>query len=256
MDDFRDYADQLQQEVVSDMAGSYFGSRKELEDRISAFHQKVEELRVSIPKLRMAASRLHMLLLDKNTIDDFYISLGVSPSCIPFVEEVTAPLGMSIPFAFTLRGRYERSVCRAYHLFRDVADEYLNGRYYDDPEHPGRKLHTVNYLRLKDMAGDINEDVERVNNSLPPSRALEYIKQMDTHRMEQEKIMGEVCELEGCALDKDLQFQPIDFEANNLPVIQELPGIKAVRSTIVSFCRNIYPDRKTEIVAILEEFKQ
>lgn len=256
MDDFRDYADQLQQEVVSDMAESYFGSRKDLEDKIAAFEEMVEEFRLNVPKLFKAASRLHTLLLDKETIRDFYIALDILPSCIPFADESVSSFKMRVPFAFTARGRYERCLCRAYHLFREVADEYLNGHYYNDPDHPGRKRLTVHYLRLKALAEYINEEVEQVNSSLPPSRALEYVKQMDTVQIEREKIMGEACEVEGCALDRDLRFQPIDFEAYKLPVVQDLPSLESVRPAIASFCRDIFPDRRADILELLEPIKE
>jgi len=256
MDDFRDYADQLQMEVVSEMAESYFGSRKDLEDKIAAFEQMVEEFRSNIPKLFKAASRLHMLLLDKATIRDFYIALDILPSCIPFADEYNSTTKIRIPFAFTMRGRYERCLCRAYHLFREVADEYLNGHYYDDPENPGRKRLTVHYLRLKALAEYINEEVERVNNALPPSSALEYVKQMDTVQMERENIMGEACDVQGCALDRDLRFQPVDFEAYELPVVQDLPALKSVQPAIVSFSREIYSDRKADVLDLLESIKE
>jgi len=247
MSDLKDFADQLQQDVISDMAKSYFGARKDLDNMIEAFNATVSEFRIMVPKLSQAAARLHLLLLNRQTARDFYITLDILPSCIPFTDEAVMPFFDSLPFAFTQLGRYERCVCRAYNLFQKTADEYLNGVYYNDPEHPGRKRLTVHYIRLKALAEHINEEIERINNNMSPSGTLRYVKGMDPVQVEKEKIIGEVCLIEGGALDRDLKFAPIDFEAIKLPVVQDLPPLNKVKESIRRFCKEIYSSHKVDI---------
>jgi len=247
MSNLKDFADQLQQDVVSDMAKSYFGARKDLDDVIEVFNEMVTEFKVMVPKLSQVAARLHMLLLDRQTARDFYITLDILPSCIPFSDEVPKPFFNTLPFAFTQQGRFERCVLRAYNHFQQTADEYLNGRYYEDPEQRGKKRLTVHYIRLKALVEHINEEVERVNSSRSPSGTLRYVKGMDPVQMEKEKILGEACIIEGCGLDRDLEFKPIDFDAINLPVVQDLPRLNMVKDTIRQFCKEIYPSRKEDI---------
>lgn len=247
MSDLKDFADKLQQEVVTDMAESYFGARKNLDDMLEAFGLLVEEFRASGASLAQAAARLHCLLLDRQTAKEFYISLDIVPACIPFTDEVPRPFFDSLPFAFTGLGRYERCVIRAYNIFQKIADEYVNGRYFDDPEMKGRKRLTVHYLRLKALAEHINEEIERVNTNLSPSGALRYVKRMDTVQVERENMIGQACLLEGCGLDEDLKFEPIDFDALELPVVQDLPTITKVKPAIKQFCKEIYPSRKEDI---------
>ncbi|MBI9078284.1 MAG: hypothetical protein JEY79_00920 [Pseudodesulfovibrio sp.] len=247
MSGFNDFADQLQQDVVSDMAKSYFGARKDLDNMIDAFHSMVSEFSTRVPKLSQAAARLHLLLLNHQTALNFYITLDIMPSCIPFTNEAVRPFFDSLPFAFTELGRYERCVCRAYDLFQKNADEYLNGVYYIDPEVRGRKRLTVHYVRLKALAEHINDEVERINNTMSPSGTLRYVKGMDPVQVEKERIIGEACLTEGCALDRDLKFTPIDFEAIKLPVVQDLPSLYKVKTSIRQFCKDIYSSHRGDI---------
>ncbi len=247
MSDLKDFADGLQQEVVTDMAESYFGDRKNLDDMIAAFNIMVLEFRSSGLALYQAAARLHCLLLDRQTAKDFYIALDIVPSCIPFSDEVPRPFFESLPFAFTGVGRYERCVFRAYSIFQKVADEYVNGRYFNDPEMQGRKRLTVHYLRLKALAEYINDEVERVNANQSPTGMLRYVKRMDTEKCEREDMIGQACLLEGGELDSDLKFSSIDFEGQELPVVQDLPSLVKVKPLIKDFCKEIYPSRKEDI---------
>lgn len=256
MVDFKEFADKLQHEVMTEMAESYFGDRKNLDNMITAFHETLEKFRLHCPKLSQAAARLHHLLLDRETARDFYIALDIVPSCIPFTDERARPFFDSQPFAFTRYGKYERCVFRAYKLFQGVADEYLNGQYFDDPDRKGRKRLSIHYIRLKALAEFINEEIRRLDNVMSPSGLLRYVKSMDPIQTEREKIMGDACLIEGCTLDTDLRFTPIDFEGLELPIVQDLPAFTMVKPAIRQFCKGIYPSRKQDIMkamAILQD---
>lgn len=246
MVDFKDYADQLQQEVVTDMAESYFGARKDVDDMLDVFNIMVHELRQLTPRLSQAAARLHCLLLDRDTAKNFYISLDVVPSCIPYTDEIPRPFFDRLPFAFTGLGRYERCVFRAYDLFQKTVDEYLNGRYYDDPEIKGRKRLTVHYLRIKALVEHINAEIEKVNES-PVGGTLQYVKGMDPEQLQRERLMGEPSSGEG-GFNNELQFQPLEMAGLELPLVQDLPSLYKVKEPIKDFCRGIYETRKDDVV--------
>lgn len=245
MTDFKDYADELQQEVVTDMAETYFGARKDIDDMLEVFDKMVGTLRQQEPRLSQAAARLHRLLLDRQTAEDFYDTLNVSPSSIPYTDEKPKPFFDKLPFAFTGAGRFERCVFRAYDLLQKEVDEYLNGRYFDDPEQPGRKRLTVHYLRLKTLSEYINQEMERVNKTTV-SGALKFIKTMDPEQMQHEGMMGEA--VKGADhIDRDMQFTRIDFQGLGLPVVQELPPLYSVRASIKDFCLKLYKKRKEDV---------
>lgn len=256
MVDFSEFADQLQQEVVTDMAESYFGARKDLDDMIEAFNGMVAELREMEPSLSQAAARLHHLLLDRQTAKEFYITLDILPSCIPFTRETPRPFFASLPFAFTGAGRYEKCVSRAYDLLQKTADVYLNGKYYESEEYPGKKRLTVHYIRLKALCEHINEKIAQVNEQMSPSNALRYVKEMDPVQVEREKTLGQGCLSEGCSLDNDLRFTPIDFKSLGLLVIQDLPPLRRVREAINVFCRSVYQTRTEEVQDAMDDLKE
>lgn len=255
MSNLKDFADNLQHEVVSDMAENYFGDRKNLEDMMNAFQLLVQEFRLNEPVLAEAAARLHYLLLDQQTARNFYIALDIVPSCIPFSDDVMHPHMESIPFSFTMLGRYERCVCSAYEKFQQVADEYVNGRYFDDPDQPGRKRLTVHYLRLRALAEYINDEVKRINENVSATGALRFVKRMDPEQSEREDMIGAACLIDGCGLDEAMKFTPIDFEALELAVVQDLPRLSKVKSVIRQFCKEIYPSRKDDIKRVVESMR-
>lgn len=257
MSGIRDFADQLQQDVVSDMAESYFGARKNLEDMITAFDRMVREFRFMAAKLSRAAATLHRLLLDTDTARDFYIALDILPSCIPFSDGGTSAIDLGpVPFAFTGRGRYAKCVIRAYDRFQKVSDEYLNGRYFDDPEYPGRKRLTIHYLRLRAMAEYINDHVSKVNDQISPTGMLRYVKGMDPDATERERIMGNMCLIEGGDLDTDMCFSAVDFDALGLPVVQDLPPSREVRDAIRAFCNDLYSAHKRDVDPLIDELRE
>ena len=244
MADFKEYADELQQEVVTDMAEAYFGARKDIDDMLEVFGKLTEKLREHGPRLSQAAARLHRLLLDRDTVGEFYAALKLDPESIPYMDEAPTPFFDKLPFAFTGQGRYERCVFRTYDLLQKAVDEYLNGRYFDDPEQPGRKRLTVHYLRLKSMAEYINEEIDRVNGTAV-SGALHFIKTMDPEQMQHEGMMGQA--VKGTDhIDRDMSFTPIDFEGLGLPVVHELPALYAVREAIKGFCAELHKKRRDD----------
>lgn len=247
MVDFKDFADKLQQEVVSDMAESYFGDRKALDNQIQAYYHMIDRLRVQVARLNQSAARLRVMLLDQETIDLFSNTLGFPHSFLIPTEEVASPLFSSLPFGLTDRGRYRRCLYTAYSNYQKIGSEYLNGVYRDDPDQPGRKLLSVNYLQLSALSERINQEVEYQNREMSPSRALRYVKQMDIDSAERGRLMGDPFLQEGCSLDCELEFKPVDFEGAGFPEFQDLPELFKVKAMIRRFCKEIYPSRKQDM---------
>ena len=137
-----------------------------------------------------------------------------------------------------------------------MADEYLHGRYYDDPERPGRKRLTVHYNRLKALSEHINGEVRRVNEQLSATGMLRYVKEMDPEIVKREKIMGNACLLEGGGLDKDMCFTPLDFDSLALPVVQDMPPARDVQDAIRQFCKKLYSTNKHDVERIVDELRR
>jgi hypothetical protein len=253
MVDFNDYADQLQQEVVAEIAESYFGDRKNLDDMMADFKTMADELNAFVPRLTRAATRLHHLLLDRASAADFYIALEVDPQCVPFTDEPPAPFFSRLPFAFTGAGRYEKCVRRSYGLFQKIVSEYLYGRSYAHDEDTGRKRQTTGYIGLREFARVIDGEVSRVNRNRAPTGTLRYVKGMDPVQAEREKILGDVTYVDGGGLDQSLRFVPVGFEQLGFPEMQDLPPLSAVKDEVKAFGKTLYRARKGEARQAMKE---
>lgn len=248
---FDEFADNLHVEVVTEMAEAYFGARKNIDDMIEVLDAWAEELNGWKPRLMRAAARLHTLLLDEKAMRDFYIALDILPGCIPF-PEIGDPkeLFEGLPFAFTMKGKYIRSVRDAYRNFHRLVGEYLNGRYYEEPGEGGRKRLTVHYIRFKAMFEYVNEEISRINSRMSTGDTLRYLKGMDPATLEKEKVL-EAGVGDFCTLDKELTYKPLERARYDLLEIQELPSIEMVRGDIKVFCKGLWRERRTELLALL-----
>lgn len=247
----KEFADNLQRDVVSEMAEHYFGARKDLERMIEVIDQWVGELKEMEKRVLAAAGRLHHLLLEEEIVREFYIALDILPSCVPpFDSSPPEPVLEKVPFAFTLKGRWTKCVRRAYGELQAEVDEYINGRYYSDKQ--GRKRLTLHYLRLKAMTEYVNDQVEHINKDMAPSEALRYIRSMDSEHVSKEKLVDPCVPEEGCGIDDQLRFRPFDFDSFGLLEIQDLPHPAKVEKDITEFCSAVYPRRKDEIRALME----
>ena len=242
MSDLSDFADGLHDEVVSDMAESYFGSRKALEDKLAGFELLVEEMEPVTARLNAARIQMATLLLDSTLNAEFFSGIGMEPVNIEVADP--APFFESLPFAFTGKGRYEKSLMAVYESLQHVTDEYLNGKFYNDPKQKGRKRQTTHLVLLKSLAGQINREVDKVNNEMSPSGTLRYVKKMDPLQMEKESLLGQGCLPDGCSLDSDLKFRSIDFESYALPEPLAMPSLNDAKGAIRLFCKKNYPVRK------------
>lgn len=251
MSHFDDFADNLHTEVVSEMAESYFGARKNIDDMTEVLEEWAEELRLWKPRLEKAANRLHTLLLDEKTVRDFYISLDIVPACIPFSGAgEPKELFSELPFAFTMRGKYIRCVRQAYRDFQRLVNEYLNGKYYDSADEKGRKRLTVHYIRFKAMVEYVNEEISKVNSKMTTGDTLRYLKRMDPEAEDKERIL-EACVGDSCALDKEMEYSPLEYTHFNLLEIQELPSLEVVKDDIDRFCREMWKRRKEKLKELI-----
>lgn len=250
---FDDFADQLQEEVMHEMAETFFGARKEIELLKSRLEEIVENLRGPLDDALDAGRCLHALLLDDEVAASFYAALETDPQ--PFLENLNysnACLAVSEPFAFTSTGKYVKSLARSYAHFQEALDLYLRGTYYDDPDRPGQKRMTANLAQAKELAATINARIETMNTYQSPSCVLGYVRQMDPGEEERRKTTGSTLEGYACGLDKEMAITPVDFGAYGFPEFPELPRLSKAEKTITDFAKQIYSEQETAIKERLE----
>ncbi|MEZ7195540.1 hypothetical protein [Pseudodesulfovibrio karagichevae] len=255
MSDISDYADQLQADVISDMAESFFGDRKELDNALEAFAAMVEEFLPVIENLFRAAATLRLLLLDEATADAFCAELGLESCRIPPSEGAPILVHQSLPFALTGKGRYVHCVEAAYRGLFDALRDYIHGRCYNDPKRPGRKRMTMHYKRLEEIADIINEKIHKANNDRSVSSVLREMKNMNPEQMEREDLLGDVCYRRGEGFDSDMCFMPIDFDGYHFPEVVELPPLNEVEPALKRFCKRVYAERPDDVRKAVDTFR-
>ncbi len=256
MNPFNDFSDTLAEEVLTDMADTFFGARKQLEDMIEIFQSLVEELREKEVEVAGRAGFLHYVLLRGKVAGDFYESIKVdSPQILLESKFSDKCLPYKIPFAFTDRGKFTKLVLWAYDALQNACDEYINGKYYDDPEEKGRKKLTIHYKLIKNMCKVINEKVYKVNTDVSPVCVLQYAKKFDPETMEKERIAGATFGGYACSIDEKLAYKTIDFDSLQLKKYPELPKEDKVNFEITLFCKKNYPKYKDEIKKLISDLE-
>ncbi|WP_319584756.1 hypothetical protein [uncultured Pseudodesulfovibrio sp.] len=255
MSDISDFADQLQADVISDMAESFFGDRKELDNALEAFGLIVRDFLPVIETMFRASATLRLLLLDEETVGGFCAEIGIEADRIPPAEGAAILVRESLPFALTAKGRYVACVEAAYKQLFDAIRDYLHGHYYTDPKQPGRKLLSVHYERLKEISDTINGKIHKANNDRSVSSVLREVKNMNPEQMEREDMLGDVSYGRGEGLDRDMCFMPIDFDGYRFPEVAELPPVEEIRPAMKRFCKKVFSERREAVLKAMDAFR-
>jgi hypothetical protein len=235
-------SDSLNDEVMTDMAESFFGSRRAMEDDLELFQAMLRRLDERKVELQRVFAVLRRLLLDEGELEALLRRLGADPEQAPEAVEPLDPRPCGKPpSALGFSRRYARVLQWAYACFRDALDVYRHGRWEDDPEQPGRKTLSVSREQVRDRCEELNERIRTMNTTCSPVCMLQYIKEMDPGRMERERITGADFAGYACSLDDKLAFQPLDFDSLGFPAYCDVPEPKqardALRDTAVRLAR-------------------
>lgn len=254
---FDEFSNAIAEETLIEMADSFFGARKTIDDDKDHFCEQAKMLFTQCELALQRSALLHALLLTPENILDFYDALAVNPGCLAkWIDPDKAQLEESLPLALTTRGRYVRLVYQAYKTAQDAFDEYMHGRYYSVPGEQGRKRLSLHYHLLRDWAGHINRRIRNVNEGMAPSCVLGFAKSMDHMEVEREKITGATLEGYACTLDHDLAISPVSCEEVGLRELPELPPPNAVKNKIMDFAGELYEPNKKHIKQLLCSFSK
>jgi hypothetical protein len=256
MSSHKNFSDSMAEEVLTDMADTFFGARKELEHTIKAFQSLVETLREKETEVDAKAGFLNHLLLYGRAAADFYETIKVGTPSILLENKISdRPLLEKVPFALSPKGKFIKLVLRAYDALQEACDEYINGKYYKDPEENVKRV-TVHYKQIKIMCKIINEDVQKINKNMNPACVLQYAKGLDYETRDNERITGGTLDGYACSIDEKLAYKPIDFDSLRLKEYPALPKKDSVISEIRSFCKKIYSKNKTDIDKLIADLEK
>ncbi len=253
-----DLTDRLAEEVLGDMAESFFGSRVEIDHKMELFEKYRGELKKKAEIVFSHAGLLNFLLLDKKSAADFYAALNVESGELAknqgFPDHIL-PEKMTLSLTLTAKGEYVKLVQFAYQALRESCDDYMRGRLNASVAIDPEEAPPVTYQMLKFMGEMINEKIKKVNERSTIC-TLQYTRQFDPDHMEKEKITGGSFAEHGCdRLDRNLKFKPIRFESLDVPVFPDLPAPDSVKDKTSQFAKKLYSRKTPEAKKAVAEIK-
>lgn len=244
---FDEFSASLQQEALREMADSFFGARREIEDDVERMRSGLRELQALAERALERLTLLRALLLDEATVRH----------CLALLDLPTAQDQLSLALAgrtprltFPLPGglrwsaRYLRLLELAYAFAQDSCHVYMHGRYRPDPV-TGVRSQSLSYRAMLTWCGETNERIRRCNSSQPPSSVLAYAGQLQGTGSTE----GTGCTLGnlGQHADATLSLAPVDCVGFGLPDLPELPPPTSAGGVLRHFAREFYEARGPEL---------
>lgn len=256
MSDFESYAEGLAEEVLSEMADNFFGSRRRMDRHMEHFQVLTGELQ---PAFRYAAERvemLHFLFPNIETRKEFYTLVGVGWDDVPVsMEEERVPVLERMPWALTRRRKYLSMVEATYSAMGRAVLEYMYGKEYADPEEPRRKLLTVHYVGLKHLERQINATLEKMNGQTSVSGTLQYVRGLDPAGLERENIAGAPAD-DMRSLDEAFRYEAVDLDATGLTPFPDFPPLSEIRSELRAFAGSVYRKHAKQVWALVKQVRR
>lgn len=252
MSTYKTLADAMEQEVLTEMAGTFFGARKHIDDMLEEFQRLVEDLRV---REGLVFSRVHFLralLLDSEGEAGLFRALGLGES--PFADGRDHPGSHSwrpgsLPFALFGSSRYAKAVALAYAEVHAACVSYMLGEYVADPVNRGRKIMTVSRRQVMQLGEYLNQRIDKLNREQSPSAVLQYARSI---RSCDDTGQGAItCELGAESLDKGLTFRPLDLTGLDIWSAPELPAPESCAEALRAYCEGFYKAREKELDLVL-----
>lgn len=236
-----DYADDLKQELLTEMADNFFSRRRHLDERLEGFAAMRDKV-ARQGQLALARWRaFRALLLGGERADAFLAGLGYDPAALAASGDKGALRPRIRPaLALTAAGRYRRTVRNAYENLRRELELYNDGTYVPDPRDPRRKARVPGFHHLMETVEKLNAEIAAVNTCQCPSDMLRFTKSLDPQRQEQEHTCGGAGD--GCRLDNDLAYACLDASGLGVPALPTPPPLEAVADSLDALADALYRD--------------
>ncbi|MBU1248544.1 MAG: hypothetical protein KKB70_07595 [Proteobacteria bacterium] len=256
------FAPGLTEEILTEMAKGFFGSRRHMDALLDHFLGLVREIRTLQGTVEKKGGDLHILLGEEQDVRRFYTALGLDANVLSFdLKGRIGPENDGLPWAWTLGGRFTKLVLRRYSQLKLGVDEYMHGRMVPHSTQSKRMVLSLHYEQLRKFAYHINESILKMEDKMSVSCIIRLAKSYaDPGLLEKEKVTGAHCPLPqgedcGTGLNESFAYQTIDFDSYGIKSFPELPSMDQARTTIQSFCRERLCREKAAIVETMAALK-
>ncbi len=250
-----DIADQLSEEILTEMAGRFFGQRKQLDDMLEIFNDCVHKLQIQeIEIARKLASLNHLLLNGKGT-GSFFNAIGTDfPEPAARFEASLTPsvFPESFGWAFSVRRQFQKQVFQAYGELQKICRIYRWGDSSSDNSPMTELSGPVCCQLILEMAQQLNAEIEKVNASISPSCALSFVKRLNVAESEKEQFTGVIFGRHNSGLDNAMCFSPVDVNTLPITAYPDLPEPGKVQKAIYRFCKDFYDENRALIRCLMK----
>jgi hypothetical protein len=247
-----DLGDILVEEVMCDMAETFFGSRVEIDDMLELFEEYVEELKKKNEGVSLRAGLLNTLLIDSKTMREFYSYLNLDPENLLKKSSYSVKvLPEKIPISITDKSEFTKLFLFAYESLQKACSDYA----HDDILEEDDKDQQVNYALLVNMSRVINEKIKKVNERSTVC-TLQYARQFKTETIEKEHVVGAGFSKNGCdGIDRNMKFKPLKFDSYKIEKYPELPKVETVKSNITAFAKKVFTANPIAAKKVLSDIR-
>ncbi|SME93014.1 hypothetical protein [Desulfovibrio gilichinskyi] len=256
MADFKDLSNALADEVLNDIADTFFSARKDIDDSLEYLDTLSKQLLEKVDGIFKSCALLQKVCLGEDGYKKFWELAEINRNIFKFPKQTECSRFEDTPtFSLTSKSEYTKWVSLAYHQLASRIEVYMNGVFTDDGSHHGRKMRSVNFMDFNLFAEEVNRKIDKVNNNTSPSNVLKFAKSLDHEAVEKEKIAG--CVGPECAvIDGQMAFKPINIGGFGLPDFPELPNDDASLSFLSDFCAKMYAENKIQVKELLKELRE
>jgi hypothetical protein len=249
-----DFIDPLVEEILTDVAGSFFEKRRQLDEKIDLLHGYVQALRFKESEVQNQAAFLNHLLLQGHQAPAFYEMLNVDGTLLTAAGAVVPQNAqLCMPLAIGFCTRFVKLVCTAYDALQKSCAVYLHGRSKADMTAKPDPTKAYYYLVLE-MHRLVNQEINHINASISPSCALQFAKRLNPQMVQKEKITGGGAS-DARSLDDKLCYTTIDLETLSLKRFPELPVIGTVLPDVKRFCETLCRAHGKKIKDVMADLK-
>ena len=236
--------DGVAEETITEMASSFFGARKEVEDLLERIEALAKDLEPLAERVREHIRALNSLL-PPGRCEGVYRAAGVEPEPFLSVPEGTVAEIPAGGFALSGSGRFAGRGLAAYQALQKSLELYRHGEYLPDSDAPdnsqGRKALTPNLASLKLLVAAANQRIEDVNQT--PSHVLGYLRRLNVAETSKEKFTGATMADYADAVDANMAYESVDLTTLGLPEWPDLPPLEKVRKGLSKVLKDLH--RKT-----------
>lgn len=246
-----EWGNALVEEGLREAADTFFGARKDLEDEIVFFKERIARLQTMLEEIRSWFAGLNCLLGNEEKSRFLFSTLDIQLPDEQLYTDQVCSLQFQRPRSFTRKGLFTKAVWEVYSSLAALVEKYMQGVPYADPAYPGRVLITVNYNQVCKQCAELNVRIDQLNTNYRPSESLAFAKRMDQELVDKERIIGGGAQ--SWVLDQDLAFKPLQFAHYALLNLPLMPTDTQAKAAVQACCAQIFSQKRSHVHAVLDE---